>query len=328
MNDRTVNVLTQYDMEVTRTFKGRGTIVCDTDKGVRVLKEYKGRLEKLELLDRLQSGVDSSIKTDVIVRNKEGGLSVRDTDGSVYILKEQVEGRECSYKNEDDIISAFKAMAVLHTSLVAKVQDNGGEEMPVCFYADEMEKHTQECRRVRNYLKKLRIKSDFERMLFGQYDYFFEKAVDITEQAKKEPRKDYEEYVRGNGLYCHGDYQYHNVVFPKNGAGKTGIINFEHFAHDAGVRDFYLLFRKVSEKSDWSEKLAESMLEAYQKKRSFAPCEWRSLILRLSYPEKFWKIINFYINSRKSWMPDRNLEKLEGLVRQEKYKEKLLKSLM
>lgn len=327
MNDRTINVLTQYDMEVTRTFKGRGTIICDTDKGVRVLKEYKGKLEKLELLDRLQGGIDVSIKTDTIVRNREGGLSVKDTDGSTYILKEQVEGRECSYKNEDDIISAFKAMAVLHSGFVSKSSPEGEEELPVYFYADEMEKHTQECRHVKNYLKKLRSKSDFERALFDKYDYFFEKAVDVTEQAKREPRGEYEEYVRANGLYCHGDYQYHNVVLPKNASGKTGIINFEHFAHDSGVRDFYLLFRKVSEKSDWSEKLADSMLEAYQKKRSFSPCEWRSFILRLSYPEKFWKIINFYINSRKSWMPDRNLEKFEGLIRQEKHRENLIRRL-
>ena len=325
MNDKTVNILSQYDMEVTRTFKGRNTLICDTNKGTRVLKEYKGKTEKLQLLDELWQRLDSSIKTDRMVRNKDGGLFVKDTDGNMYILKEQIDGRECSYKNEEDIIKAFDAMAVLHNGFTFAGTDDGG--LPVYFYADEMVKHTQECRHVKNYLKKLRSKSDFERALFDKYDYFFEKAVDVTEQAKREPRGEYEEYVRANGLYCHGDYQYHNVVLPKNASGKTGIINFEHFAHDSGVRDFYLLFRKVSEKSDWSEKLADSMLEAYQKKRSFSPCEWRSFILRLSYPEKFWKIINFYINSRKSWMPDRNLEKFEGLIRQEKHRENLIRRL-
>ena len=43
MNDKAVNVLEQYDMTVNRTFKGRGTIICDTDQGMRVLKEYRGR---------------------------------------------------------------------------------------------------------------------------------------------------------------------------------------------------------------------------------------------------------------------------------------------
>lgn len=339
MNDKTVNVLEQYDMEVLRTFKGRGTIICDTNKGNRVLKEYKGKPDKLELLDCLQRGISDTIKTDTLVRNKEGMLFSKEADGSMYILKEQVDGRECSYKNEEDIAGAFSAMATLHLGftyqgtwtqgLPSTDQEGKVQEIPIYFYADEMEKHTRECRHVKNYLKKLRVKSDFERALLQEYDYFLEKANAITALASEQPRQEYETYIRENGLYCHGDYQYHNVIFAKNGNSGhcAGVVNFEHFAHNSGALDFYLLFRKISEKSDWSLSLADHMLEAYQSKRHFAPCEWRALGLRLAYPEKFWKIINFYYNSRKSWMPNRNYEKLESLIRQEQNKEKLVHKL-
>ena len=54
MNDRAISgVLEKYDMEVMRTMKGRGTIVCQSQEGYRVLKEYKGRTDKLELLDKM-----------------------------------------------------------------------------------------------------------------------------------------------------------------------------------------------------------------------------------------------------------------------------------
>lgn len=330
MNDKAVSVLEQYDMTVNRTFKGRGTIICDTDKGMRVLKEYKGRTEKLELLLKLQGRLNDSLKTDTLVRNKEGELFVKDIDNSVYILEEQVEGRECSYKNEDDIVKACSAMAKLHLKFMMPVSCSAQEEdtqynMPVYFYVNDMEKHTMECRHVRNYLKKLRTKTDFERMLLKEYDYFLDKAVDVTQQAKDESRAEYEAYVHSNGLYCHGDYQYHNVLFGKSsGSAYTGIINLEHFAHDTGAMDFYLLFRKISEKSDWSSGLAESMLDAYQNRRTFPPIEWRSLCLRLQYPEKFWKIVNFYYNSRKSWISNRNYEKFVSLLNQERQKERLL----
>ena len=69
------------------------------------------------------------------------------------------------------------------------------------------------------------------------------------------------------------------------------------------------------------------MLDAYQANRSFAPIELKQLYYRLAYPDKFWKIVNFYYNSKKSWIPDKNMEKLENLVKQEKAKEKLLKTL-
>ena len=37
------------------------------------------------------------------------------------------------------------------------------------------------------------------------------------------------------------------------------------------------------------------------------------LYYRLAYPEKFWKIVNFYYNSRKVWIPEKNSEKLRVL---------------
>lgn len=324
MNDKAVNVLEQYDMTVNRTFKGRGTIICDTDQGMRVLKEYRGRTEKLELLFQLQGKLKDSLRTDTLIRTKEGALFVKDLDNSVYILEEQVEGKECSYKNEEDIVKACGAMAKLHLKFMTP-QSEKICVMPVFFYADEMERHTIECKRVRNYLRKLHNKTEFERALLKEYDYFLEKAVAVTRRAREESQAEYEAYVNSNGLYCHGDYQYHNVIFGKGSGGAyTGIVNLEHFAHDAGARDFYLLFRKISEKCDWSLDMAQSMLDAYQNRRVFPPIEWRSLCLRLAYPEKFWKIINFYYNSRKSWMPNRNYDKLESLIRQEKNREKLL----
>ena len=94
MNDRAISVLENYDMEVTRTFKGRGTIVCETGNGFRVLKEYKGSTEKLELLDLLQGKLSETVRTDRLVRNKEGELFCKDADGTVYIVKEQLDGRE------------------------------------------------------------------------------------------------------------------------------------------------------------------------------------------------------------------------------------------
>lgn len=273
---------------------------------------------------QLQGKLKDSLRTDTLIRTKEGALFVKDIDNSVYILEEQVEGKECSYKNEEDIVKACGAMAKLHLKFMTP-QSEKICVMPVFFYADEMERHTIECKRVRNYLRKLHNKTEFERALLKEYDYFLEKAVAVTRRAREESQAEYEAYVNSNGLYCHGDYQYHNVIFGKGSGGAyTGIVNLEHFAHDAGARDFYLLFRKISEKCDWSLDMAQSMLDAYQNRRVFPPIEWRSLCLRLEYPEKFWKIINFYYNSRKSWMPNRNYDKLESLIRQEKNREKLL----
>ena len=81
---------------------------------------------------------------------------------------------------------------------------------------------------------------------------------------------------------------------------------------------------QTSGKNNWSQALGNLLLESYNKERNLTDRDYRQLYYRLAYPEKFWKIINFYYNSRKSWMPNRNYDKLESLIHQEKNREKLL----
>ena len=47
VNDRTLAVLEKYDLEVLRSWKGRGAILCETKTGIKILKEYKGSPERL-----------------------------------------------------------------------------------------------------------------------------------------------------------------------------------------------------------------------------------------------------------------------------------------
>ena len=43
MNDRTVSILEQYDFSVEKTWKGRGSILFETNEGVYILKEYNAK---------------------------------------------------------------------------------------------------------------------------------------------------------------------------------------------------------------------------------------------------------------------------------------------
>ena len=44
MNEKYVEALEQYDMEVRAVRKGRGSWICETDQGCRLLKEYRGKI--------------------------------------------------------------------------------------------------------------------------------------------------------------------------------------------------------------------------------------------------------------------------------------------
>jgi hypothetical protein len=69
------------------------------------------------------------------------------------------------------------------------------------------------------------------------------------------------------------------------------------------------------------------MLEAYQAIRPVPAEEWQLLHLMLIYPEKFWKVANHYYNNRKSWIPEKNMQKLLQTMEQAKKKEESIKML-
>ena len=104
------------------------------------------------------------------------------------------------------------------------------------------------------------------------------------------------------------------------------MINFEKCIRDNPVRDLYLFMRKLLEKSSWSVELGTLLINAYNEERTMSEEEYTQLYYRLIYPEKFWKIVNFYYNSGKALIPGRNLEKLEKLLSQEEDKIRFLEN--
>ena len=71
--------------------------------------------------------------------------------------------------------------------------------------------------------------------------------------------------------------------------------------------------RKVLEKHQWDQNLGRKILLAYQQVRPLSREEVENLRIRFAYPEKYWKLANYYYTHNKAWIPGKNLEKLEKL---------------
>lgn len=325
MNDRAVELLEQYDIEVLRTRKGRGAIVCDSEKGCFILKEYTGNEERAELQNRLLQTIAAggAVQTESILPTREGSLLVKDGDGTAYVLKTWQDGRECNIYDKGECIQAVRLLARLHEYMELPADTPG---LPAPFSPEkEYEKHNREIRRVRKFLKQKGQKQQFEISLLGACDYFLEQALEVTEDWKQYSAAfGKEDAVRGSGksiTFCHGDYQYHNILM---GTGGWFVVNFEKCLPDDPIRDLYLLLRKLLEKGNWSVSLGSDLLQTYEKERAVPARSRIDLYYRLAYPEKFWKIVNFYYNSGKAWIPGKNQEKLEKLISQEKEKQRFL----
>lgn len=322
MNDRAVSVLDAYDLEVLSTSKGRGAILCETSQGMKILKEYTGSREKLELQEALLLRVkeQGQVLTEQLVRNREGELLTADADQVRYIVKDYFGGRECNRKDWGECRQAVRTLAKLHEAM----RDTGLEtacELPCVSLWEEFSRHNRELKKVRKYILQKGQKSFFERYLLQNFDLFLEQAFQIEEELSADP--DGKEKKEA-GTYCHGDYQYHNLLY---GGGRFAVINFEKLGSDSQMKDLYLFLRKLLEKNNWPLQAGMELLQTYGQARPLSGEDKKQLYYRFAYPEKFWKIVNFYYNSGKAWIPDKNQEKLEKLLNQEKEHTRFVDSL-
>ena len=318
MNDKVLEVLEKYDIEVLRSRKGRGTIICETKKGIKVLKEYKGSRERLLQQQQLLKEVKKRgfYNIDEILLTKEGDILVQDEEMNSYYLKDYWDGKECNIMDYRETATAAEQMALLHKTMELP-EFVGMQQLESYSLVKEFEKHNRELVKIRRYLKEKRQKNDFEYYLYRNYDRFLIKAEKILEEVKANTKVLGEEEFIKKGCLCHGDFQHHNVIFSED---RCYIINFEKFVPDSPMRDLSLFFRKMMEKNNWSKELGQYVLQSYQKQRHISEEEKYQLYYRLSYPEKFWKIANFYFNTPKTWIPPKNMEKLEKILKQEELK--------
>lgn len=325
MNDRAVSILEQYDLSVERTWKGRGSILFETKNETYILKEYKGTPQRLSgiagALEQIRDNGYRDIET--ILPNKEGEFFCVDYDRTIYIVKSYFQEKECNIRERAEYIKGMKNLARLHKAMegVERSELLMPAQMPIW---RDFEKHNAELRGVRRYLKGKGQKSEFELFLQKNYDFFFEQAVSVWESLQNENVSSWFSQMKEKHQLCHGDYQYHNILM---GNDTCYIINFEKMAVDSPIRDVYLFMRKLLEKNNWSVELGKELLHTYNKERTLQEEELLQLKYRFYYPEKFWKIVNFYYNSPKSWISCKNGEKLTKLLEQEEAKNVLIQTM-
>ena len=324
MNDRAIAVLEKYDIEVLRSWKGRSAILCETKTGIKILKEYKGSAERLVFLQQLLKEVKRNgfYGLEDIISSKDGEVLVKDEEMNSYYLKEYADGKECNVRESQETGYAAEQMALLHKAMELPEFVKEKNMTPYSL-VNEFEKHNRELKKIKRYLKVKRQKSDFEYFLYQNCDGFLEKSEKILEEVKLKSELLGEEEILRKGCLCHGDLQHHNVLLRKDG---IFFINFEKYMLDSPMRDLSLFFRKIMEKNNWSKELGLYVLDCYEKQRKISREEKYQLYYRLSYPEKFWKIANFYFNSSKVWIPPKNMEKLEKVLKQEEEKFLFLES--
>lgn len=157
---------------------------AETSQGLKLLREYKGTVKRLEFEEQIMNVLQNqkTCWTDQYMRNREGELLSVAEDGTRCVVKEWFSGRECSVQSEAEVVRAVGQIAKLHRTLRGIAIDeswNLGSILTRPAVA-EMERHNRELVRTRNYIRKKRRKSDFERAVSGSFAIFYEQAQEAA----------------------------------------------------------------------------------------------------------------------------------------------------
>lgn len=312
MNEKYVEALPQYDLEIGNVRKGRSGWLCETNQGIKLLKEYRGTMKRLEFETQVLGQVREAgdVLVDAYIRTSQGELISLAEDGTRFVLKDWYLDRECNLKDKEEILEAITQIARLHRTFqdIPEQEEWNLGSIMVQPMDLEMERHNKELLRARNYIRGKRKKTEFELCVIGNFQLFYEQAL-IAQEGLSNLLKEGGARV----FLCHGDLDHHHVLM---GNRYVAIIEYNKMHLGNQMTDLYHFMRKVMEKQNWNQVLGLDMLKAYDRILPLGSWERKCLYYLFLYPEKYWKQINFYFNANKAWIPARNVEKLCSLEAQ------------
>lgn len=315
MNDWGMSVLSQYPVTLRTTKKVRGALLCDTKEGLYLLQEYRGTQTRLTAEAALLSYLTENgmVHTDQIIKNEKEELLSKNEDGTGYVLKVWYPWPECNVNSVGDLGQAVNSLARLHVYM--RRMPAGTMEITAS-QSDRLlqyEKHNRELRRVCAYLARKKKKSVLEQFIQKSFESMYRQAAAVEKEIASSERQALEVQAKKEGHLIHGAYHQHNVLI---GPGQTAAVNFEQFRIGCQIEDLYQFLRKIMEKHNWNKELGKRLLHEYCRIQNLSQEELQLLGFMIAYPEKYWKQVNFYFNNSKSWISEKNIEKIKKAVEQ------------
>ena len=174
-------------------------------------------------------------------------------------------------------------------------------------------------------MKHKKKKTQFDQLYMEMFDKYFscgQKALKMMLGS------DYLELYQSaieNKNFCHGKYHYHHILMNQKKA--VFVYNFNESHMNIQIVDIYLFLRKALEKNQWSMQIVIDFIEGYEEFLQLTPIEKSYLYILFLFPEKYWKIGNYYLNSKKNWLSKVNLGKLEKVYQQQNLRKECLGAL-
>ncbi|NLG89661.1 MAG: CotS family spore coat protein [Clostridiaceae bacterium] len=276
----------------------RAGYILETSGGRKYIKACQYQKERVEFIHQakqhLISRNFSRIDPYCIAQNNKPYVEI---DGNVYTMVNLIDGRECEFDDDRDVAMAAEALALMHKAghgflpKDVKYVPSSLGKLPYSF-----KKRLEEIRKLRRKAEKER--NGFDYLFIEHFDDFYKLGYDSLEILYGSKYNKLVEQTQKEGMICHHDYSYQNIIIKGD---KTFIINFDYCNLELKIYDIVNMLRRRMRKCNWDIKKAKAILDVYRKIEPLEQDEMKVMKSMLLFPQKFWRIINRYYNSKRCW---------------------------
>lgn len=312
-----------YDLEIRNSYPVKDFFIIETSSGKKVFKRVNFSPERILFIHGAKEHLHKNgfINIDRYLCTREG-KPYADVNGINYTIAEAASGRECNLDNREDVIKASKALAMLHSASRgyippknSLVRDDLGN-LPNYF-----NKRLDEIKRVKKIAQ--REKGKFDYLILKYIDYFYSLGEEAVEKIYCSKYSEIVERTKKEGIFCHHDFTHCNIICDEN---KTFVINFDFVSHELKVYDVANLLRRKMRKCSWDINEAKVIIDAYTSIEPISNEEFYIMNIMLQFPQKFWRVINKYYNSRRTWREKNFFNKFEEVTGEIEHHKKFLEA--
>lgn len=311
MQDIDREIVEKYDLNIASVSPYKDAYIIGCNKGKKVLRKVGLSSDRVGFVHDAKEHLykNGFTNLDRYLCTLEGKPYV-ELNGSTYVISDFIDGKECNFSCREDVVKSSRALAALHKAsrgfkpqVYLKTRDELGK-LPFSFA-----KRLEEIKKLKKIAKKGKSKFDY---LFLKYvDYFYDLGENTLEQLASSRYEELCEFTREAGIICHHDYTHTNILCSEKG---VSVINFDFCCFELKVYDIANLLRRKMRKCNWDVKEAAVILREYQSIEALTEDDFQIMRLILQFPQKFWRVVNKFYNSRRSWSEKGYVSNLQEVI--------------
>jgi CotS family spore coat protein len=300
-----------YDIKINSITNYRDMFIANTNNGKRLIKITTLKPERVCFISEVKEHLINNgfINIDKNNYTNSGKVFITYNYQTIY-MSNYIDGRECNLENKDETIKCARLLANMHKASKGFICSEDSKsrselgKLPSCY-----KKRLDEIKKLKKNAQKGKLK--FDNLMCQYVDYFYEmgeKAINMLDVS------DYyllvEESEKTKNI-SHHDFNHHNI-FVKN--EDMYLINFEYCCYDLKIYDLVNLLRRKMRKCEWNINEADRIINEYCKIETLCKSEFELMKIMFMFPQKFWRIVNKYYNSKKGCTEKSYINRLQEVI--------------